>query len=130
MARVCITLEPIMTLTVRLQPALESALERHCAERGVTKSLVVQEVLAEYLARPGDSHPGSATALSGTAPSASYAAFEALGLIGCVEGVGPADKAGVRAAFDAAKRSAAKGPKASARARPQPRSPSKRSRPR
>lgn len=41
-----------MTLTVRLKPDVESALELHCAERGVTKSLVVQEVLAEYLARP------------------------------------------------------------------------------
>ena len=35
-----------MTLTVRLKPELESALELHCAERGVTKSLMVQEVLA------------------------------------------------------------------------------------
>lgn len=39
-----------MTLTVRLKPELERALELHCAERGVTKSLVVKGVLAEYLA--------------------------------------------------------------------------------
>jgi len=89
-----------MTLTVRLKPELESALELHCAERGVTKSLVVQEVLAEYLARP----PGrkGSRAVAGEAPaqpSAAYRAFEALGLIGCVSGVGPADKAGVRAAI-------------------------------
>ena len=38
-----------MTLTVRLDPALESALDRHCADRGVSKSLVVQESLAIYL---------------------------------------------------------------------------------
>lgn len=86
-----------VTLTVRLQPELESALELHCAERGVTKSLVVQEVLAEYLARPGAR--GGAVPAQPTEPSANYRAFEALGLIGCVEGVGPADKAGVRAAI-------------------------------
>lgn len=89
-----------MTLTVRLQPELESALELHCAERGVTKSLVVQEVLAEYLARPGARRSRRAAAPAQPAePSANYRAFEALGLIGCVEGVGPADKAGVRAAI-------------------------------
>jgi hypothetical protein len=36
-----------VTLTVRLQPALALALDLHCAERGVTTSPVVQEVLAE-----------------------------------------------------------------------------------
>ena len=89
-----------MTLTVRLQPALESALELHCAERGVTKSLVVQEVLAEYLARPTTQRVRGAVASTRAEPSANYRAFEALGLIGCVEGVGPADNAGVRAALD------------------------------
>ncbi len=89
-----------MTLTVRLQPELESALALHCAERGVTKSLVVQEVLAEYLARPGAQRSRRNAAPAQPAePSANYRAFEALGLIGCVEGVGPADKAGVRAAI-------------------------------
>ena len=38
-----------MTLTVRLDAAVESALERYCTERGVTKSMVVQECLAGYL---------------------------------------------------------------------------------
>jgi Holliday junction resolvasome RuvABC endonuclease subunit len=90
-----------MTLTVRLQPDLESALELHCAERGVTKSLVVQEVLAEYLARPRVQRGARRDAAPAQAaePSANYRAFEALGLIGCVEGIGPADKAGVRAAI-------------------------------
>jgi len=90
-----------MTLTVRLQPDLESALELHCAERGVTKSLVVQQVLAEYLAQPGTKRAarGAAAPAQAAEPSANYRAFEALGLIGCVAGVGPADKAGVRAAF-------------------------------
>jgi len=90
-----------MTLTVRLKPDLEAALELHCAERGVSKSLVVQEVLAEYLARPpGRPTARAAPAVADAEPSAAFRAFEALGLIGAVSGVGPADKAGVRAAFD------------------------------
>lgn len=89
-----------MTLTVRLKPDLESALELHCAERGVSKSLVVQEVLAEYLARPPRRRQPTTTAAEQPAqPSANYLAFQRLGLIGCVSGVGPADKAGVRAAM-------------------------------
>lgn len=89
-----------MTLTVRLQPALESALELHCAERGVSKSLVVQEVLAEYLARPQQQQQRrarSATATEPAEPSANYRAFEALGLIGAGDlGGHSADKARVR----------------------------------
>src|SRR5574340_990589 len=77
-----------MTLTVRLKPELEAALELHCAERGVTKSLVVQEVLAEYLARPQTRRSG-ARARAGVAvpaePSANYKAFERLGLIGAAD---------------------------------------------
>lgn len=92
-----------MTLTVRLKPELEAALELHCAERGVTKSLVVQEVLAEYLAKPGSRRRG-ARARAGVAmpaePSANYKAFERLGLIGAASCIGPADKAGVHAAMD------------------------------
>lgn len=88
-----------MTLTVRLKPEIESALELHCAERGVTKSLVVQEVLAQYLAQPVQRKRGRA-AEAAAEPSANYRAFEALGLIGAVHGVGPADKAGVHAALD------------------------------
>lgn len=88
-----------MTLTVRLQPALESALELHCAERGVSKSLVVQEVLAEYLARPQQQQQRRARSATATAtePSANYRAFEALGLIGAGDlGGHSADKARVR----------------------------------
>ena len=59
-----------MTLTVRLDTALESALERYCAERGVTKSLVVQESLATYLladqAGAGRARPASADTMHGT----------------------------------------------------------------
>lgn len=89
-----------MTLTVRLKPELESALELHCAERGVSKSLVVQQVLAEYLARPqGRTGPRAKAPATLVEPSPAYRAFEALGLIGCVSDVGPADKAGVRAAI-------------------------------
>ncbi|MCK6422010.1 MAG: ribbon-helix-helix domain-containing protein [Aquabacterium sp.] len=90
-----------MTLTVRLKPDLEAALDVHCAERGVSKSLVVQEVLAEYLARlSGSSTARVAVATANAEPSAAFRAFEALGLVGAASGVGPAGKAGVRAAFD------------------------------
>ncbi len=87
-----------MTLTVRLRPELESALEVHCAERGVTKSLVVQEVLAEYLARPDARRSSRAASPAQPAePSANYRAFEALGLIGAGDlGGRSADKARVR----------------------------------
>jgi hypothetical protein len=44
-----VLLESALTLTVRLDSAIESALERHCAERGMTKSAVVQESIAAYL---------------------------------------------------------------------------------
>jgi predicted transcriptional regulator len=79
-----------MTLTVRLKPDIESALELHCAKRGVTKSLLVQEVLAEYLARP-EVRREPATR------SAAYRAFEAAGFIGAGRSDGrPADKTRVR----------------------------------
>jgi len=40
-----------MTLTVKLEPGLERALARRSEERGVPKSVVVKEALAEHLAR-------------------------------------------------------------------------------
>ena len=40
-----------MTLTVKLGAELERALARSSAERGVPKSAVVKEALAEYLAK-------------------------------------------------------------------------------
>ena len=87
-----------MTLTVRLRPEIEAALELHCAERGVTKSLVVQEVLAEYLARPVSR--GKRREPEGempAKPSANYLAFEAAGFIGSGRSDGrSADKARVR----------------------------------
>jgi predicted transcriptional regulator len=85
-----------MTLTVRLDAALQAALERHCAERGLSKTLVVQESLAQYLvlAQPATEGPAARQ------PSASYRAFADAGLIGAVgadtAGNAPADKAGVR----------------------------------
>jgi hypothetical protein len=90
-----------MTLTVRLDAAVESALERHCAERGVTKSLVVQESLAVYLLASA-SQPGNADAAGRDAAerrvSANYKAFADAGFIGAGElGGGSADKAAVRA---------------------------------
>ncbi len=82
-----------MTLTVRLDPALAAALERHCAERGATKSLVVQESLAAYLV----AHPASGVspARAGASPSAAtpptsarYQALVDAGLLGALAGDG------------------------------------------
>ena len=77
-----------MTLTVRLDPTLESALERYCTERGATKSLVVQESLAAYLL--ADKRPvGAASGLAADAgASANYRAFLDAGLLGAVAGNG------------------------------------------
>jgi hypothetical protein len=90
-----------MTLTVRLDSALESALTRYCADNGVTKSLVVQESLAVYLLAD-KGRPASRTTRAQTAPpakvSANYKAFADAGLIGAgAIGGGSADKAAVRA---------------------------------
>ena len=88
-----------MTLTVRLDAALQAALDRHCAEQGVTKTLVVQECLAQYLvaaqhvAAAGPGNSAGAT----PQPSANHRAFANAGLIGAVAGGGAsADKAAVR----------------------------------
>lgn len=90
-----------MTLTVRLDPTLSWALELHCAERGVTKSLVVQESLARYLVSEAPARRGprstATTGKPGPEPSANYKAFEAAGFIGAGVGGGrSADKAAVR----------------------------------
>lgn len=91
-----------MTLTVRLDSALESALERFCAERGLSKSLVVQESLASYLladqTQGARSRARQAAGSAAVGASANYQAFAAAGLIGAgTLGSGPADKAAVRA---------------------------------
>ena len=89
-----------MTLTVRLDSTLSSALDRYCAEAGVTKSLVVQQALAAYLlASPPVAGPtGNKDARRAEPFSANYRAFEKAGLIGAVAlDSGVADKAGVRA---------------------------------
>ena len=79
-----------MTLTVRLDTALESALDRYSSAEGLTKSHVVQEALAEYLTTRSKSQrsPGDV--------SESYKAFERAGLVGCIETGGGADKPGIR----------------------------------
>jgi hypothetical protein len=96
-------LERIMTLTVRLDDTLESALERHCAITGSSKSAVVQESLAVYLlGRERLANKVNLTGQTGKAKqkpslSAHYLAFAAAGLIGTGEGGGiSADKATVR----------------------------------
>lgn len=71
-----------MTLTVRLDTALESALDRYSGERKVTKSHVVQEALAQYLT----SRMARDVRVGET--SENYRAFERAGLIGCVAGDG------------------------------------------
>ncbi|HWK84463.1 MAG TPA: hypothetical protein VNS61_12080 [Caldimonas sp.] len=88
-----------MTLTVRLDSAIESALERYCTERGVTKSLVVQESLAEYLLASKARRAGDAAdrAKRGESVSDNYKAFADAGLIGGVALGRGADKAAVRA---------------------------------
>lgn len=89
-----------MTLTVRLDETLAAALERYCAEAGVTKSLVVQQSLAAYMLASQPRAGKAADAQAGRKPqvSANYRAFEKAGLVGAVAlGGGSADKAGVRA---------------------------------
>jgi predicted transcriptional regulator len=90
-----------MTLTVRLDPPLEAALERYCTSTGVTKSLVVQESLARYLtsaqALAAGKGAASADPAAAAPVSANYRAFQEAGLIGAVAVGQSADKAGVRA---------------------------------
>ncbi len=84
-----------MTLTVRLDVALEAALDRYCTERGVTRTLVVQESLAAYLVQ---GQAGAGQAAAGLGLSAAYRAFADAGLVGAVSNEGhTADKAAVRA---------------------------------
>ena len=85
-----------MTLTVRLDKPTETALERYCADRGVTKTLVVQESLAAYLLSAVQSSAHEA-APRAAAPSANFQAFADAGLIGSVALGQGADKAAVRA---------------------------------
>lgn len=87
-----------MTLTVRLDTTLEAALAHYCTERGVTRSLVVQESLAAYLLA-GHRAPGAMLAgATGAAASANHRAFADAGLIGALAtGGGSADKQAVRA---------------------------------
>jgi hypothetical protein len=73
-----------MTLTVRLPHPLEDALEAYSASHGLTKSHVVQEALAEYLAlgkREGKAAPEREL-------SANYRALKKAGLLGCFSGDG------------------------------------------
>ncbi len=90
-----------MTLTVRLDAALESALVRYCTEQGKSKSLVVQESLATYLLDDRQSSAGtpSESSRGPSAPvSANHRAFADAGFIGAAAlGSGPADKMAVRA---------------------------------
>ena len=90
-----------MTLTVRLDDTLESALESHCAAHGVTKSRVVQQSLAAYLlaSKSKSTKAKGAQLARDEDVSDNYRAFEKAGLIGCVELglVNGADNAAVRA---------------------------------
>ncbi len=94
-----------MTLTVRLDDKLASALARHCHLRGTTKSAVVHEALVQHLMQT-QAAQAPASAIGGT-ESAHHLAFVEAGLLGAVaiETTAPkghiaqagADKAAVRA---------------------------------
>ena len=94
-------MELAVTLTVRLDTATESALERYCAARGVTKSLVVQQSLAVYLLADRAevaNVSAAASAKKRVDVSENYRAFAEAGFIGAgALGGGSADKAAVRA---------------------------------
>lgn len=84
-----------MTLTVRLAPDLDAALQRYSLEQGVTKSLVVQQALAAYLPTTGEA--ATSAVRVGAAVSQNYRAFAEAGLIGAGNlGGRSADKAAVR----------------------------------
>jgi hypothetical protein len=70
-----------MTLTVRLPPPLEEALDKYSTEHGLTKSHVVQEALATYLVQTDKAKPARKTV------SSNYAAFKRAGLLGCAIGM-------------------------------------------
>lgn len=88
-----------MTLTVRLDTAVEAALDRYCAESGKTKSLVVQQCVAGFLLdrQPSSAGTGTRAAAAVGEPSANYRAFAEAGLIGAVALGEGSDKAAVRA---------------------------------
>ena len=71
-----------MTLTVRLSPNLEEALEQYSSESGLTKSHVVQEALAEYLV-----HARKAAADDSGASSENFRVLAKAGLVGSVSGL-------------------------------------------
>ena len=87
-----------MTLTVRLDPTLATALDRYCADTGTTKSHVVQESVAAYLIN-ATQPPSPRSAHDAALPSPAYQAFADAGLVGAVDlgSAGSADKAAVRA---------------------------------
>ena len=87
-----------MTLTVRLDPTLATALDRYCTDTGTSKSHVVQESLAAYLI--GVSRPDTTVGEKDAGlPSPAFQAFADAGLVGTVDLAlpGSADKAAVRA---------------------------------
>lgn len=86
-----------MTLTVRLDATLATALDRYCADTGTSKSHVVQESLAAYLIGASRSDSTGGTQDAGL-PSPAFQAFADAGLVGGVELAlpGSADKAAVR----------------------------------
>ena len=87
-----------MTLTVRLDPTLATALDGYCATTGTTKSHVVQESVAAYLIGAALSAAPSGEQVN-TPPSPAYQAFSAAGLLAAVDlpMANGADKAAVRA---------------------------------
>ena len=88
-----------MTLTVRLDEALASALESHCAARGISQSLVVRRSLAAYLLAQRRDDLAADGELARPIGD-NLQAFRVAGLVGAVaielDGSGSADKSAVR----------------------------------
>lgn len=99
-----------MTLTVRLDGPLDTALTRYCKEAGVSKSLVVQESLAAYLLKAGQTVQAGAS-LASPSPSGNHRAFADAGLIGALSDGHGGDKSAVRQRVKAALKPAAARPR-------------------
>jgi Ribbon-helix-helix protein, copG family len=69
-----------MALTVRLDREITSALARRCAERGVSKSSVVRDLLAAYLWGKPSTQDTAVDARDSLSPA--FLAFQQAGLIG------------------------------------------------
>jgi hypothetical protein len=97
------TAEPAVTTSVRLLPEVEESLASYCAQAGVSKSHVLQEALAEYLAKPERRVQRAGGRSAQAVGSPVFQSFQVAALIGRgktspgAHAPGSADKATVRA---------------------------------